>query len=124
MTRIKLDSQQEAIKQFFLSLPADPDGSVLELNGRAVARLTLIKSPEEGRTDSLEQWTEAKNARRCALIDKEIAGTLSPEEASELSGLQNEMLRARRQLAPLPVEDARRLHQELLRKAQLRPENG
>ena len=60
------------------------------------------------------EWTEEKNRRRCELIDKEIAGTLSGEEGTELEGLQQAMLAYRRQVAPLPLDDLRALHQELL----------
>lgn len=61
-----------------------------------------------------EEWTEAKNARRCELIDREVANMLTLEEAQELASLQQEMLRHRRRLAPLPLEDARKLYEELL----------
>ena len=35
-------------------------------------------------------WTEAKDARRCALIDREIDGRLTSQEAAELEVLQRE----------------------------------
>jgi len=60
---------------------------------------------------------DERNARRCALIDREIAGTLTPAEATELHQLQRAMLRHRRRVAPLPIDDARRLHHELMAKA-------
>jgi hypothetical protein len=41
----------------------------------------------------------------CDLIDKEIEGTITPEEAEELRGLQDAMLRYRRLVAPVPLED-------------------
>jgi hypothetical protein len=37
MTHVSLDAQDEAVKQFVLGLMADPNGSVLELNGQPVA---------------------------------------------------------------------------------------
>ena len=37
--------------------------------------------------------------------------------ARELAGLQQEMLRYRDRVAPLPIEYARKLHQELLNRA-------
>ena len=114
MNHIDLNAQGEAVKQFFLSLPIDPDGSVVELNGRALVRVT----PLNGSPEVTGPWTEAKNARRCALVDREIDGTLTPEEAAELEVLQQQMLRERRKLAPVPLDDLRRLHQELLGKAQ------
>src|SRR5262249_33820014 len=71
-----------------------------------------------------EPWTEAKNQRRCDLIDRKHAGSLTPPEAAELAQLQEQMLRHRQRVAPLPLEDARRLHQELLNKAASQPPAG
>ena len=59
-------------------------------------------------------WTDAKNDRRCELIDKEIEGTLLPAEKRELEELQSQMLAYRRKVAPLPLKEAQRLHQHLL----------
>ena len=115
MNHIRLDAQDEAVKQFFLSLPMDPRGSVVELEGHAVACILPLSDESEGFAPT--EWTEAKNARRCALIDREIEGILTPDEAVELHQLQGEMLRHRRQAASLPLEDARRLHQRLLAKS-------
>lgn len=39
MRHIKLDDESAQIKQFVLSLPMDPDGSLLELQGEAVLRV-------------------------------------------------------------------------------------
>lgn len=39
MRHIKLDDENAQIKQFVLSLPIDPDGSILELEGEAVLRV-------------------------------------------------------------------------------------
>lgn len=116
VNHISLDTENEVVKQFFLSLPGDPDGSVVELNGEAVARVLPVRSQPEVQGSS-DGWTEAKNARRCGLIDKEIDGKLSPDEALELESLQAEMLRYRRKFAPLPLAGVRQLHQELLAKA-------
>lgn len=43
MQHIDLKTHEEAVKQFFLALPADPDGSLIELDGHAVARVHRIK---------------------------------------------------------------------------------
>jgi hypothetical protein len=109
---IRLDAEDDRVKQFFRTLPVDPRGSVLELEGRAVA--CLLPAAPEGTANGRDEWTEAKNTLRCDLIDREIAGTLKPGEAAELHRLQQEMLRHRRRVAPLPLDDARRLHQQLL----------
>ena len=39
MKRILLEKQDEAVKRFFLLLPADPEGFVIELNGVALVGL-------------------------------------------------------------------------------------
>ena len=112
VNHIVLDSQDEAVKRFFLSLPDDSQGSVVELNGHAVA---CVLPPPKAMNGATEAWSDAKNNRRCDLIDREFDGPpLTPAEVVELAGLQAEMLRYRQRVAPLPIEDARRLHQELL----------
>jgi hypothetical protein len=118
VNHIALDKEDDAVKRFVLTLPVAPDGSVLELDGRAVACVVpIVEAP----VDANGAWSETKNARRCALIDKDIDGKLSAEEAVELNLLQREMLAHRRKVAPLPLAEARKLHQELLAKAQRRP---
>ncbi len=52
-------------------------------------------------------WSDAKNDRRCDLIDQEIDGTLLPAEKRELEKLQRQMRAYRREVAPLPIEEAR-----------------
>ncbi|HEX7447167.1 MAG TPA: hypothetical protein VF306_06455 [Pirellulales bacterium] len=42
MQHIDLTGHEEAVKQFFLILPPDPDGSLIELNGQAVARVHRV----------------------------------------------------------------------------------
>jgi hypothetical protein len=76
-----------------------------------------VANGENGPTSRRATWTHEKNARRCALIDREIDSGLTSEHAKELEALQREMLQHRREVAPLPLEDARQLHQELLAKA-------
>ena len=71
MNHINLDTQGEEVKQFFLSLPVDPEGSVVELKGQAVARVTRLEAEHNGSPEASGPWTEAKNARRCALIDRQ-----------------------------------------------------
>jgi hypothetical protein len=118
VNHVALDNEDEAVKRFVLSLPLAGSGSVLELEGRAVACLVPI---DEEPVDANGAWSEAKNTRRCALIDKEIDGRLSAGEAVELHRLQREMLAHRHKVAPLPLAEARQLHQELLAKARRRP---
>ena len=61
------------------------------------------------------EWSESKNVRRFALIDQEIAGSLTPLESIELTRLQLEMDAYLRQVAPLPIDATRRLHAQLLK---------
>ena len=63
------------------------------------------------------QWTDEKNQRRCELIDKEIASTITKAEAVELAALELEMLEYRRKVAPLPFDDLRNLQQHLRNRA-------
>jgi hypothetical protein len=113
MKHVNLDAQNESVKQFVRDLSSDSGVSVLELNGEPV----ICVLPMTGPTNSLispVDWTEEQNARRCQLIDNEIAGLLSADEVAELEDLQSAMLRHRRRIAPLPLEEARALHQHLL----------
>ena len=65
-------------------------------------------------------WTEVKNARRFALIDKEIAGTLTSAESEELANLQLEVDDYLDRVAPLPLDAVRELHDRLVRQSQER----
>jgi hypothetical protein len=74
----------------------------------------IIESLEADSPTLLGEWDDAKNARRSALIDKEIDGSLTPAERVELEGLQKQAVAHRDRIAPLPIEGARKLHQQLL----------
>jgi hypothetical protein len=117
MNHINLDAHGEAVKRFFLSLPEDPEGTVVEINGRALARLVPIRTGVDDGSNGESAWTSQKNARRCFLIDREIDDTLSPEEAGELARLQRQMLDHIQRVAPIPLEATRRLYEELLARA-------
>jgi hypothetical protein len=64
-----------------------------------------------------QAWTDKRNDRRCELIDKKIDARLTPDEEKELEGLQDQMLKYRHRVAPLPLGYARQLLEELERKA-------
>ena len=115
MTHINLDGVDEPIRQFLVSMARSPGGSVLEMHGQPVAWLVPAGAPP---ANGAEEWTEGKNQRRCDLIDRKYAGALAPTNAVELAQLQDQMLRHRQRVAPLPLEDARSLHQELLLRAE------
>ncbi|MBW3599647.1 MAG: hypothetical protein KY475_20550 [Planctomycetes bacterium] len=62
------------------------------------------------------RWSEEKEARRRELIDKDIAGVITLEQAAELAILNREGNEHYDKIAPRPMDGARRLHQELLKK--------
>lgn len=108
---IEIDQVEEPVKQFLEALDTDPDGSNIEMNDR---RIYLLVRPANGEPHSDEPWTDEKNCRRAALVDKQIKGALTPAETVELANLQEQLFRYRDRVAPLPIEYARRLHQQLL----------
>ena len=114
MKYVSLDNQNDVVKQFVLSLTADRNGAVVELDGKEVMRVLPARNPAPATS---EPWTDSKNQRRSDLIDRKIAGTLTVDESSELADLQQQMLHYRDQVAPLPLDYARQLHQKLLRQA-------
>jgi hypothetical protein len=117
MRHVSLDGQDEAVKRFVLDLVREDAGCVVELAGRAVAQVLPPPADRNGEPTPADDWTEAKNARRCELIGKEVDGTLTPAEQTELEDLQEQMLRHRHRVAPLPLAYARQLLEELERKA-------
>ena len=52
-------------------------------------------------SDTEEIWTEAKNARRVALVNKKYDSKLSAAEQRELATLQDEVCRYQERVAPL-----------------------
>lgn len=117
MKHVSLNGQEDSIKSFVLDLAAEAGGSILELDGKPVARLVPMTPSRNGHSITNDEWNDAKNARRCELVDREFDEGLTSEEADELADLQEQMIRFRDRVAPLPLEDARQLHQALLMKA-------
>jgi hypothetical protein len=115
---VELSRQGEAVKQFFLALPVNPEGAVVELDGHALARVLPLPNGAKSATLHPGPWTSEKNARRCELVDREIDGILTSEEVAELQVLQQQFFQERRRLAPIPLKDLRELHDTLLAKAQ------
>jgi hypothetical protein len=74
-------------------------------------------SPDSGSSSRSDEWTESKNVRRFALIDKEIAGQLTPAEAEELAQLEREIDDFLQRVAPLPLEALRAVHEQLVRQS-------
>jgi hypothetical protein len=116
MKHVNLNGQEESVRRFVLGLAVETEGAVLELDGRPVARV-LPPAERNGESPSPDEWTDERNDRRCELIDKELDGTLAPDEQTELEDLQEQMLRYRHRVAPLPLAHARKLLDELENKA-------
>ena len=114
MTVINLDLQPEAVRQFVLALSGASAGTVLESGGRPIA--CVVPTPTPGNAKE-EDWTPEKDDRRCALIDRKYAESLSPEEEAELALLQAGLYRHADRVAPLPLDAIRKLHRELLARA-------
>jgi hypothetical protein len=117
MTHVNLDTQPEVVRQFVLGLSVGPDGVVLESAGRPVACVLPPPKSTNGAIEGEGPWTEEKNRRRCELIDRKYDHGLSPPEEAELALLQDAMYRYIDKVAPLPLDAARSLHQDLLQKA-------
>lgn len=84
----------------------------------------LTKSLAADLPTSSGEWNDAKNERRCELIDKDIQGTLGPVERRELESLTHQFRAHRRSIAPIPIEGATRLHQQLLEKKRQQETQG
>jgi hypothetical protein len=80
-------------------------------------RVRPLLEPKASNGDELVEWNDEKNQRRWKLVDKQIAQTLTVDEAVELEDLQRQLLAYRQRVAPLPLDDVRKLHAELLAKA-------
>ena len=62
-------------------------------------------------------WTDAKDRRRCALIDRSLHEELTAAENRELTDLQSQAEAYFDAVAPPPIEGALRLHAQLTKLA-------
>lgn len=114
MSDIDVDVRDESVLRFVLSLPTDPNGTRLRVNGKTLFRVIPV-SPSDNSAE--HDWSDERNARRCLLIDKEVRGAITANEATELEDLQDQLRRYRRQVAPLPLAETRQMLEELERTA-------
>ena len=119
MNHVKLDLLNERVQKLVLGFALEPGGSVLEFNGQPIA----VVVPSGTAEATGESWTDEKNDRRRDLIRREYTVGLTSAEAVELVRSQAAALRHHNHVAPLPLEETRRLYQELLNKA-ARAEKG
>lgn len=75
--------------------------------------MTPRDQAENLRQQVADSWTEEKNTRRFVLINKEIDWQLSDDETRELQHLQEQMRAHCHKLAPLPIAEAKALHDKL-----------
>ncbi len=115
MSEIDVETQGESVLQFLMSLPLDPDGTGVRVNGETRFKIVAVSTPP---TESATSWTEDRIGRRAILIEKDIAGSITSSETEELEELQVGLRRFRRTFAPLPQREVRRRLEDLERKAQ------
>ncbi len=75
-----------------------------------------LSSPAHERSVPVE-WSDTKNARRCALIDKKHDLGLLPAEETELDRLQSELAAYQRLVAPRPLAILELLEEALQQRA-------
>jgi hypothetical protein len=63
-----------------------------------------------------EGWTEAKNQRRCHLIDKEINSSITLAEQAELDHLQKDLYAAHPRVTRDELDALRQIYNELKQK--------
>lgn len=117
VTHVNIDRQPDAVKKFFATLALTPEGSLLEMNGRPVAHVMPARATSAEPDET--EWTPQLNHRRCDLVDKQFAGGLTPAEDAELARLTAGLRRFVGRVAPVPLDEVRNLHQQLLEKAAL-----
>lgn len=90
--------------QHCLSARASETGQdVVHLIQLAVTRFV---AEEVGEVGNDTQWTQEKDDRRCELIDREIAGSISVPERAELAVLQKMAEQHFDEIASPPIEEA------------------
>jgi hypothetical protein len=105
------DAIAAPVKEFLTSLAISNKPSVFEVSGR---RVYIMVRPAGNGAQADEPWGVEKNRRRFELVDREIAGTITIEEAVELDELNTALDRWVQQVAPLPMDHVRKLHDELV----------
>src|SRR5487761_1476174 len=105
-----------------LDLPAEIDRRLAQTaSATGVDALHVIRVAVERfvagapATPSNGEWSEEGASRRRALIDKDIAGTISSKELAELANLDHLANEHFDRVAPPPFEGARQLHERILK---------
>jgi hypothetical protein len=115
MHDLDLESMSLELQNCLLPMTLSKEGSTISFRGQVVAYIV----PQQGFTEPTEPWSDEKNTRRCELIDKKYdGGGLSVDEFLELQQLQNEVDHYVQKVAPRPINQLRKLHQQLLMQSQ------
>ena len=64
-----------------------------------------------------QSWTDARDRRRCALIDRSLHQELTAADNRELADLQRQAEAYFDEVAPPPIDGALRLHAQLMKLA-------
>jgi hypothetical protein len=112
---IRWETIPEPTRQFIRSIVLSPEGAIIEEDGRPSYR--VIAYPKSSPDAMNSEWTPADNQLRCDLIDKQIDGVITPDERVLLESLQQRLSNYVNKVAPLPLEQLRKMHHELLEKA-------
>lgn len=81
------------------------------------SRIVLGNAKTEAGENTEPRWTQAKNARRCELINKQLDTDITDAEGAELARLQEECSLYCDQVAPLPFDYVEGIYQGLLARA-------
>jgi hypothetical protein len=107
--------------RYEVELPHDIDQRLSERaseTGQEVVHLIRIAVTQFVEQDfdplSITRWSDEVEIRRRELIDRDIAGAITPAERVELVHLDRLANKHFDEIAPPPMEGARRLHEQLL----------
>jgi hypothetical protein len=87
----------------------------------AYRRVRPLLGERQPSSEAPVDWTDRKNDRRLALIQREVAGTITADEREMLERLQDEFYRYREQNAPLPTAMLELIEEALERRAAEQP---
>jgi hypothetical protein len=109
----------QVFKDFLHALGSEFFANATRATSDTSTLFSFLNAPHHGRPTQRGQteWTAEKNHRRHELVDKDIDGTITEREQKELKILQAELVTYRQKVAPLPLEDFRKMHDALFDKA-------
>ena len=106
--------------KYELTLPPEIDqrlAAQASASGQDVIHLlqiAIVRFVDDAAPPANPEWSPELRHRRSELIDKDIAGTITPSERLELAALDQQGNAYYDTVAAPPMEKARSLHQKLL----------